>query len=341
MSTYSSSLKIELIGTGEQVGTWGTTTNSNFSNVFEQSIVGRVAVNFATDANKTLSASDSVASQDFRNVYLNLTSSGSLTVTRDLIVPTINKNYVIQNNTTGGQSIRVITAAGTGITVPNGSTVPVYVDGTNVIQAFDYLPTFNIGTLDLTNIEVTNIKAKDGTASASIANSTGVMTINSSVLTTTDINGGTIDNTVIGGATRAAGSFTTVTTTNDSTISGLTVGRGAGAVSTNTAVGTSALAANTSGDSNVAVGIESGKLNTTGAGASLLGVIGDCADTPPVTKFSNNFFMTSYPSYLSVTLIPLIHFIHLSPSHVPPTTHYLSPSPIPLLFFFVFINFIH
>ena len=181
MSTYSSNLKIELIGTGEQTGTWGTTTNSNFSNVFEQSIVGRVAVNFATDANKTLSTSDSVASQDFRNVYLNLTSSGSLTVTRDLIVPTINKNYVIQNNTTGGQSIRVITAAGTGITVPNGTTCAVYVDGTNVIQASDYAPTFTVGslnvtTLDLTNLEVTNIKAKDGTASASIADSTGIFT---------------------------------------------------------------------------------------------------------------------------------------------------------------------
>jgi hypothetical protein len=151
-----------------------------------------------------------VASQDFRNVYLNLTSSGSLTVTRDLIVPTINKNYVIQNNTTGGQSIRVITAAGTGITVPNGSTVPLYVDGTNVIQAFDFLPTFNIGTLDLTNIEVTNIKAKDGTASATIADSTGVMTIASSVLTTTDINGGTIDGTTIGASTASTGAFTSL-----------------------------------------------------------------------------------------------------------------------------------
>ena len=220
MSTYSTNLKVELIGTGEQTGTWGTTTNSNFSNVFEQSIVGRVAVNFATDANKTLSTSDSVASQDFRNVYLNLTSSGSLTVTRDLIVPTINKNYVIQNNTTGGQSIRVITAAGTGITVPNGSTVPLYVDGTNVIQAFDFLPTFNIGTLDLTNIEVTNIKAKDGTASATIANSTGVMTINSSVLTTTDINGGTIDGTIIGGITPAAATFTTAAVTTATVTTG-------------------------------------------------------------------------------------------------------------------------
>jgi hypothetical protein len=69
------------------------------------------------------------------------------------------------------------------------------------------------GALDLTNLEVTNIKAKDGTASASIADATGVMTIGSSVLTTTDINGGTIDATAIGGTTPAAGAFTTVSAT--------------------------------------------------------------------------------------------------------------------------------
>lgn len=62
--------------------------------------------------------------------------------------------------------------------------------------------------VDATNVETANIKAKDGTASATIADTTGVMTINSSMLTTTDINGGTIDNTVIGATTPVAGSFT-------------------------------------------------------------------------------------------------------------------------------------
>jgi hypothetical protein len=69
------------------------------------------------------------------------------------------------------------------------------------------------GTVDVTNLEVTNIKAKDGTASATIADSTGIMTIGSSVLTTTDINGGTIDGTAIGGTTPAAGAFTTLSAT--------------------------------------------------------------------------------------------------------------------------------
>jgi hypothetical protein len=145
-STYSSNLKIELIGTGEQVGAWGTTTNENFSNVFEQAIVGRGNPNFASDANLTLTYTDTVASQIPRNLYLNTTSGVSLTVTRDLIVPTINKTYIVENNTTGGQSIRVKTSAGTGITIPNGVKAALYVDGTNVVGAFDYLNSLSLGT---------------------------------------------------------------------------------------------------------------------------------------------------------------------------------------------------
>lgn len=138
-STYSSNLKIELITTGEQSGSWGVTTNNNFSNVFEQAIVGRGTANFSSDANLTLTFVDSVTSQTARNLYLNVTSGVSLTATRDLIVPTIYKNYVVENNTTGGQSIRVKTSAGTGITIPNGRKAAVYVDGTNVVIAWDWV----------------------------------------------------------------------------------------------------------------------------------------------------------------------------------------------------------
>ena len=137
MSTYSSNLKIELIATGDQSGVWGVTTNDNFSNVFEQSIVGRVTVSFS-NADVTLTATNTVASQDYRNVYLNCT--GTNAASRNLIVPTLNKNYIVENNTTGGFSIVVKTSAGTGITIPNGSKCAVYVDGTNVVQNDNYFP---------------------------------------------------------------------------------------------------------------------------------------------------------------------------------------------------------
>ena len=136
-STYSTNLKLELIGTGEQSGVWGTTTNTNMGTAIEQAIVGRGSPVFSTDADLTLTLSNSSAAQTARAFVLNVTSGVSLTATRNLVVPTIEKPYVVMNNTTGGQSIVVKTAAGSGITVPNGGQVFLYVDGTNVIQMLD------------------------------------------------------------------------------------------------------------------------------------------------------------------------------------------------------------
>ena len=72
------------------------------------------------------------------------------------------------------------------------------------------ITTLNSTTVDTTSLEVTNLKAKDGTSAGSIADSTGVVTIASSVLTTTDINGGSIDGTTIGSTTASTGNFSTL-----------------------------------------------------------------------------------------------------------------------------------
>jgi hypothetical protein len=138
-SSYSTDLKIELINTGEQSGDWGNTTNSNFTNVFEDAIVGRSNPEFPSDANYTITLTDTVSVQAARFLYLNVTSAVSLSTTRDLVVPTINKPYIVENNTSGGQAIVVKTSAGTGITVPNGRRIPLYVNGTNVVTAWDYM----------------------------------------------------------------------------------------------------------------------------------------------------------------------------------------------------------
>ena len=256
-SSYSTNLKIELQATGENSGTWGTITNTNLGTALEQAVVGYGNPSYPSDANLTLTYTDTNAAQAARALVLNVTSAVSLTVTRELVVPTIQKQYIVQNNTTGSQSITVKTSAGTGITVPNGRKAHLYVDGTNVILMDDFvdinggaidgttigassaaagtfttlgattgnITTVNATTVDTTNIEVTNLKAKDGTAAGSIADSTGVVTLGSSVLTTTDINGGTIDGTVIGGAAAAAGTFTTATATtgNITTVNATTV----------------------------------------------------------------------------------------------------------------------
>lgn len=146
MSTFSTNLYIELIGTGQQTGTWGGTTNNTLVYAIEEPIVGRDSVAF-TDANVTLTPVALNTNQTFRNLYLNCT--GTNTTTRSLIVPTINKNYYIENNT--NQSLLVKTAAGTGVTVLSGYTCAVYIDGTNVVQAATYQPVMTVGTLALTN----------------------------------------------------------------------------------------------------------------------------------------------------------------------------------------------
>jgi hypothetical protein len=271
-STYSQ-YKIELVGTGEQAGTWGTTTNNNFGSAtpgtyqgFEQAIGGRADVTMS--GTTTLSLTNSNAAQDARALYLNL--SGTLSGAADLVVPALQKSYLVKNGTTGGFAVTIKVIGQTGVSIPNGKTVWVYNNGTDIVTAVDFIPEIATTTVDATNIEVTNIKAKDGTSAGSIADSTGVVTLASSVLTTTDINGGTIDGAVIGGASAAAGSFTTLaasstlTVTGAGSIQGLTVGQGAGSVSTNTAVGASALAANTTGANNVAVGYQALDANETG-----------------------------------------------------------------------------
>ncbi len=137
-STYSQNLKIELIGTGDQVNSWGLTTNDNLGVALEEAIVGYGNPIFTNDANLTLTLANSNASQVARKYFLEVTSSVVLSVTRDLIIPAIEKSYLVHNNTTGGQGITVKNVTGSGVTVPNGKKMLVYNDGADVFQALDH-----------------------------------------------------------------------------------------------------------------------------------------------------------------------------------------------------------
>ena len=193
-STYSA-LKIELIGTGEQAGTWGTTTNVNLGTALEEAIVGRATANFTSDADLTISLTSTNTTQVARNYILNVTSTGSLTATRNLIVPSINKPYIIENNTTGGQSIVVKTAAGTGVTVPNGKRTMVYANTTNVVAAENHISDLTLGTALPVTSGGTGVTTSTGTGSTVLsASPTFTGTVNAADLTTTG-------NTILGNAT--------------------------------------------------------------------------------------------------------------------------------------------
>lgn len=125
-STYSS-LKIELIATGEQAGTWGNTTNTNLGTALEEAITGSANVTFAS-ADVTLTLTDTNATQTARNLRLNLV--GTVSAAQNLIVPAIEKQYIVNN--TLSYPITVKNSTGNGIEVAPSTTQVVFNDGTNV-----------------------------------------------------------------------------------------------------------------------------------------------------------------------------------------------------------------
>jgi hypothetical protein len=134
-STYSN-LKIELMGTGDQSGTWGTTTNTNLGTAIEEAITGSADVSFSS-ADVTLTLTNTNTAQTARNLRLNLT--GTVGAAQNLIVPAIEKQYIVNN--TLGYDITVKNSTGTGVAVPAGKSMIVFNTGSNVVEVVTALAT--------------------------------------------------------------------------------------------------------------------------------------------------------------------------------------------------------
>jgi hypothetical protein len=138
-STYSP-LKIQLMTTGENITTWGNVTNVNLGTAIEEMVTGSSDVTFASTT-VTLTLTDTNASQTARHLRLNLT--GTSGGAQNLIVPAIEKVYLINNGC--ADAITVKNTTGTGIAVPAGKTMWVYNDGTNVVNAVTHLTSLTLG----------------------------------------------------------------------------------------------------------------------------------------------------------------------------------------------------
>jgi len=165
-STYSPSLKLTLMGDGDQAGLWGQTTNTNLGTLLEQAITGVTSITML-DANYTLTSFNGV-SDEARNAVLVVT--GANNAVRDLIPPVVEKLYIVANNTTGGYAVRVIGATGTGVTIPNGATQVVYCDGTNFIAASAAFTNGSVlgvagGGTGLSTLTANNVILGNGTSS--------------------------------------------------------------------------------------------------------------------------------------------------------------------------------
>ena len=125
-STYSTSLKINLIGDGDQAGTWGQTTNTNWSLV-EQAITGVDGIDLTGLTTYTLTDLNGT-SDDARNMTLIFKGTPSATVT--ITAPLVNKFYIVKNGT--GQTVTMSASGGAvSISIPSGVTAQVYCDSTN------------------------------------------------------------------------------------------------------------------------------------------------------------------------------------------------------------------
>ena len=190
-STYSD-LKIELIGTGDQTGTWGTTTNNNLSVALSEAITGSADVPFSS-ADVTVTLTDTNSAQTARNLRLNLT--GTSGGARNLILGSgcqIEKLYLINNGL--ADAVTVKNTTGTGIAVPAGKSMFVYNNGTNVVDATTYLSSLTLGAplpvasggTGLATLTANNVLLGNGTSNpAFVAPSTtgNVLTSNGSTWT--------------------------------------------------------------------------------------------------------------------------------------------------------------
>ena len=149
MASTWSALKIELLETGANSGTWGTLTNVNLGDaVLGEAITGSATVDFATDADVTITLTDSATTQSARNLRLNITeSSTGVGSVRNLILGSgcqIEKFYLINNTGTGAKTVK--NTSGTGISVPAGKATLVYNNGTNVVDAATYFTALTLGS---------------------------------------------------------------------------------------------------------------------------------------------------------------------------------------------------
>ena len=213
-STYSS-LKFELIGTGEQEGIWGDTTNTNVGTAIEQAITGSGDVTFSS-ADVTLTLTNTPNTQTARN--LRLVCVGTSDGARQLIVPAIEKQYIVKNELADTVTIKP-PAAATGIAVPAGKTMVVFNDGTNIVEVTTYAANLTVGgaftaagNLSALNISTANVTATGagaftGNVSAANFSTAGNITVTGNAAVTG--NSSVTGNSNVGGTltVTGAGSF--------------------------------------------------------------------------------------------------------------------------------------
>jgi hypothetical protein len=167
MPTYSTSLKLTLIGDGEETGTWGQTTNTNLGTLLEQAIVGQTTITMA-NADYTLTDLNGVT-DEARNAVIIIT--GSQNATYSVIVPAVPKLYMVTNSLASSYIAYIKPSGGSAFQIPNGQTMYLYCTGTafvalNYVQNAQNLITG--GTITTGAISCTSLTSSGGVSGTTI-----------------------------------------------------------------------------------------------------------------------------------------------------------------------------
>ena len=205
-STYSTNLAIELIGTGDQAGTWGITTNSNLGTLIEQAISGYVTQAVATGTDTTITIPNG-ATGVARNMFIELTGTGGTNT--NLIVPANKKLYFIYNNASGAVTVKV--TGQTGVSVDAGAKVILVCNGTDIVQATSYISSISGSSATITTLSGTTLSYTSGTITTFGSTSANITTLSGTSANITTLTGTSMNVTT---ATHASANIATLTGTS-------------------------------------------------------------------------------------------------------------------------------
>ena len=234
MASYVNDLRLKEITTGDEDGVWGTSTNTNLSLIADAFSLGTKQM--AADANETFTMPDATA-DGTRSLYLKITSAVSLTVTRTVTLGpnTVSKVWIIENATTGSQSITIAQGSGATVTIATGTKAMIVTDGAGAGAAvFNANPTTTSGTVTSVAATVPSLLSIAG----SPITSSGTLAFTYSGTALPVANGGTALTAGTSGGVLAYTASGTLASSALLTQYGVVYGGGAGAVPVATAAGT-------------------------------------------------------------------------------------------------------
>ena len=275
-SSFTPSLRLTLPVTGENPGTWGDLVNTGITSLVDSSVAGYAAVTM-TNADHTLTTVNGAADES-RKMMLNI--SGTLTAARNVICPAASKLYFVKNATTGGFAITLKTAAGTGVSIPNGAIAVLMCDGTNVNPATNALIGDNSATATAAGTVRVTGGANSSTGAGGPINITGGAAASGGAGGGVVVNGGTSSTGVGGGVTITGGVTATTGSSGPVSITGGAAGTGntPGAVSITGGAGASSGAA-TAGGLVTITGGASGNFGSGLAGGGAINITGGAGNT--------------------------------------------------------------